>query len=86
MKYILTITMSFLLLLLATPPVFAQGAGIEWEILNQEAMELYRTGKYDRAVVVAKKALEVAEKTVGPNHTDVANSLNNLASLYDTQG
>ena len=86
MKYILAITTSFLLLLLGTPPVFAQGAGIEWEILNQEVTELYRTGKYDRAVVVAKKALEVAEKNVGPNHPDVGTSLNNLALLYNTQG
>ena len=56
--------------------------GIEWDILNQEVMELYRTGKYVRAVVVAKIALEVAEKNVGPNHPDVATSLNNLAALY----
>ena len=63
-----------------------QGAGIEWEILNQEVLELYRTGKYDRAVVVATKALEVAEQNVGPDHSDVAASLNNLAELYRTQG
>ena len=75
MKYILTVTTAFLLLLLGTPPVFAQGAGIEWDILNQEVQKLYRTGKYDRAVVVAKKALEVAEKNVGPNHPDLAHSL-----------
>ena len=82
MKYKLTITTAFLFLLLATPPVFAQGAGIEWEILNQEVMELHRTGKYDRAVDVAEKALEVAESNVGLDHPDVATSLNNLALLY----
>ena len=49
-------------------------------------MELYRTCKYDGAVVVAKKALEVAEKNVGPNHPAVATSLNNLAELYRAQG
>ena len=86
MKYVLTLTTAFLLLLPATPPVFAQGAGIEWEILNQEGVELLRTGKYDRGVVVAQKALEVAESSVGPDHPDVATSLNNLAFLYDTQG
>ncbi len=86
MKYMLTISTAFLLLLLATPPVFAQGAGIEWDILTQEVMKFYRTGNYDRAVVVAKKALEVAEKNVGPNHPAVATSLNNLALLYYTQG
>ena len=44
------------------------------------------SGKYDRGVVVAKKALEVAEQNVGPDHPSVAASLNNLAELYRTQG
>ena len=65
---------------------FAQGAGIEWDILNDEVEELYRTGQYARAVVVGKKALTVAEEIVGPDHPDVATSLNNLALLYYTQG
>ena len=51
-------------------------------LLNQEVIELYRAGKYDRAEIVAKKALEVAEKNVGPDHPNVAQSLNNLADLY----
>ena len=75
-----------LMLLSSTLSAFAKGAGTEWEILTQEAMELHRTGRYDRAVVVAKKALEVAQKNVGPNHPDVATSLNSLALLYYTQG
>ena len=54
--------------------------------LNEEVKELYRTFNYGRAVVVAKKALEVAEENVGPYHYSVAMSLNNLALLYDTQG
>jgi len=86
MKHILAITMACVFLWLTTPPVFAEGAGIEWDILNQEVMKLYRAGKYDRGIVVAKKALEVAQENTGPDHTDVATSLNNLALLYDTQG
>ncbi len=86
MKYIslMILTLAFL----GTMPsvVRARGAGIEWEILNQEVMELYRAGKYDRAVLVAQKALQVAEQNVGPEHPDVAESLNNLAALYRTQG
>ena len=86
MKHILTITTVCVLLWLTAPYVFAEGAGIEWDILNDEVMELYRSGKYDRGVVVAKKALEVAETNVGPNHRSVAISLNNLAFLYRVQG
>ena len=71
---------------LTAAPAYVQGASIKWETLNQEVTDLYRAGQYDRAVVVAKKALEVAEKDVGPNHPDVALSLNNLALLYATQG
>ena len=72
--------------LLSSPSVFAQGAGIEWDILNDEVKALYRTGQYARAVVVGKKALKVAEEIVGPDHPSVARSLNNLALLYNTQG
>ena len=86
MKPIPTIPAALLLLSLTSPPVFAEGAGIEWDILNQEVMELHRAGKYDRAVVVAQKALEVAENSVGADHPDVALSLNNLAVLYLHQG
>ena len=67
-------------------PAYAQGAGREWETLNQEVIKLYQAGKYDQAVVVAKKALEVAEKSVGPEHPNVAKSLTNLAYLYNAQG
>jgi tetratricopeptide (TPR) repeat protein len=76
------------LFLLSAMPLLthAQGAGNKWDTLNQETMELYQAGQYDRAVGVAQKALQVAEQNVGPGHPDVATSLNNLAGLYDTQG
>ena len=61
---------------------FAQGgAAGEWDKLNREAVQLYRAGNYAGAVDVAKKALELAEKSLGPDHPDVATSLNNLAKL-----
>ena len=60
--------------------------GIEWETLNDEVNSLYQQGRYDRAVVVAKKALQVAEQTVGPDHPSVATSSNKLARLYVNQG
>ena len=84
MKRLVTALLLLLLALGAGVPAYAQG--IEWETLNAEVMSLYRQGRYDRAVVVAKKALQVAEQSMGPNHPDVATSLNNLAALYKTQG
>ena len=71
---------------LSTLSVFAQGAGREWEILNQEIARLLDAEEYDRAIVVAKKALEIAEKNVGPDHLDVAKSLVVLAGLYHIHG
>ena len=77
-------TLFLLPLLLAAAAAYAQGT--EWEGLTEEVMSLYQKGQYDRAMVMAKQALEVAEKAVGPNHPSVAVSLNTLAVLYTTQG
>ncbi len=77
---------SLLLLFLGTTPVYADGAGIEWDILNQEANDLSRQGECARAVVVAKEAIDVAVENVGWQHPDVATGLNNLALLYKTLG
>lgn len=66
--------------------VRGQCVGREWNTLNQEAEELYRAGKYDRAVEVAQKALRVAEQIPGPDHLNVATSLHNLAVLCRIQG
>jgi len=57
------------------------------EVLQSSLPKNARQSRFlgDRAVMVAKKALQVAEQEVGPNHPDVATSLNNLASLYRIQ-
>ena len=86
MKYIRTIILAIVFLGTMPSVLHARGAGIEWGILNQEAGELYRAGKYERALVVAQKALQVALQNVGPDHPDVATSLNDLAAIYETQG
>ena len=82
----LTVLTAVLFLGLSAPSARAEGAGIEWDILNEEVLELYRTAEYDQGVIVAKQALSVAESNVGPDHPDVATSLNNLAGLYHAQG
>ncbi len=84
MKTSVTVFLGVLLLFGAA--VFAHAQDNEWETLTKEVMSLYQKGQYDRAMVVAKKALDVAEKAMGPNHPDVAQSLNNLGSLYHDQG
>lgn len=71
-----------LLLMLGTV-IFAQASVGEWQKLNDEVRTLAKQGNYERALVAAKKSLQVAEKDNGPNHTKVAASLNNLAMVYN---
>ncbi len=48
--------------------------------------ELSRAGKYSEAIPLAQQLLAEIEKAYGPDHRDVAASLNNLALLYGNQG
>ena len=57
-----------------------------WKELTIEVVKLVQQGKYPEAVEAAKRALEVAEETFGPDHLKVAVSLNNLGLLYKIQG
>lgn len=51
--------------------------------LSEESRNLRQKGKYDEALLLAERALAIQEKTLGPDHRDVADSLHALASLYD---
>src|SRR5262245_138444 len=54
--------------------------------LNQEAIQLFDQGRYADAEPLYKRSLAIQEKTLGPNHPNVASLLNNLAELYEAQG
>jgi len=58
----------------------------EAERLNEEVNRLYNAGKYDEALSLAERALEIGEKALGSEHPTVATSLNNLAALYHAKG
>ena len=53
---------------------------------NAQITELSRSGKYSEAIPLAQRLLADLEKAYGPEHRDVAASLNNLALLYGNQG
>ncbi len=74
------------ILLFTISAALAQGAGGEWDRLNQEVIEHYRAGEHDLAAAAARKALRVAEKNVGPDHPDVAASLDTLAEIHMALG
>src|SRR5271165_4897692 len=52
--------------------------------LNQQVTQLIAQGKYQEAIPIAERAVEVAKRLHGLEHPDMATSLNNLAVLYDT--
>src|SRR5215469_3246395 len=55
-------------------------------VLNQRILELLKQGKYQEAIPLAEKAVDIARRLRGPEHRDTATTLNNLASLYDDLG
>jgi CHAT domain-containing protein/Tfp pilus assembly protein PilF len=54
--------------------------------LYREAHELADHGKFSEAVPIAAKALNLREQIFGPQHPEVAKSLNNLGDLYRMTG
>src|SRR2546422_10812580 len=66
--------------------VMANVASTDTARLNHEVQSLYDAGRYNEAMPLADHTLRIREKTLGPDHPDVAASLNNLALLYRTKG
>ena len=86
MRAVKAVTISALLLQFALAMGEAQSANLTaWETLNQEIVSLINQGHPDRAIIVAKSALALAERTQGVNHVDVAARLYLLANVYTTQ-
>jgi len=54
----------------------------EWDSLNRESDVLIEKGEYKTALIKAKKALELAEKVLGPDHTEILEMVLRLASIY----
>lgn len=65
---------------------FAEASESEWKELNQKIAAFHAEGNHAEATRVAEKALEIAEKTYGSDHLNVAKSMNNLANLYLLEG
>ena len=82
-------TLFKILLMVILAASFSLAANAQQDLyntLNKKLATLYKSGRTEDAIIVAKEALQVAEKTFGPDHPYVSASLNNLALLYITQG
>ncbi len=58
----------------------------EAERLNKDGIALHQAGKYSEAEPLFRRALEIRQKTLGPEHPGVAAVLSNLGLLYNNQG
>src|ERR1700736_6441974 len=54
--------------------------------LNQQVSQLIEQWKYQEAIPIAEKALEVAKRVRGPEHPETASALNNLGFLFQKIG
>lgn len=68
----------------------AQGPGAgepaESARLNAEVVRLYLEGKYDEALPLARRVLELREKALGADDMSVASALNNLSAIHARKG
>src|SRR6266853_439444 len=77
-----------LCMLLMTSGIGVRGATQRPQLqqLDARVAELYEEGKYAEAIPWAQEAIRMAEKSLGPDHPEVAASLNNLAEIYRALG
>jgi tetratricopeptide (TPR) repeat protein len=54
--------------------------------LDQQVLTLYQQGKYQEAIPIAEKLLEIRKKELGLQDADTANCISDLAALYDEMG
>ena len=86
-RYIHVSIISFLLLISIPNNSFSHENDLEKaRVLNQQVIKLYGQGRYLKAIKIAEKVLAIREKTLSPDHPKVAESLNNMARLYESLG
>src|SRR5271167_4555908 len=56
------------------------------DALNQQVNQLIEQGKYQEAIPIAKRGVEVAKRAPGPEHPETADALNNLGFLFNKIG
>jgi len=54
--------------------------------LSNKVRELYKMGKAEEALPLAKRVLAIREQVLGPTHLDTASSLNDLGMLLQAMG
>ena len=74
---------AFLLLPPILKPSHSQERDLEeLRVLMQQGEQFYRQGRYADALPITEKVLTIRKKMLGPEHPNVAESLNDLALVY----
>jgi len=50
--------------------------------LNESMIELFKVAKYDEALPVGKRVLELQQRALGPQHLLIAKTLKNIGEIY----
>ena len=66
--------------ILAGPALWAEGD--DPKTLNQQVDQLIEQDKYQEAIPIAERAIEVAKRSRGPEHPETAVALNNLGVIF----
>ena len=72
------------LCILACPA--SQSDDDEFNSLNQQVQTLFKQGKYQEAIPLAKRAVEVSKRVRGPEDPETAYALNNLGFIFKKIG
>src|ERR1700687_1112721 len=72
------------LLILACPASLAEDD--DPNALNQQVNQLIEQGKYQEAIPIAERAVEVSKRVRGPEHPETVDALNNLGLLFQKIG
>src|SRR6185369_5436665 len=73
--------------LTASSSALAQGSAAEnARQLYRQAMDLYNAGRYNEAAPLCERAIAISTSALGPEHSDVALSLNGLGLIYAGKG
>lgn len=82
------IKIAVIVLVLSIPIVYgvAHGDSMKWAFLSMVAESKFEAGQHTDAMIVAQKALEIAEHNIESDPSCVVISLNNLAKFHRIQG
>jgi tetratricopeptide (TPR) repeat protein len=58
----------------------------ELDRLNEQVSRLYQEGRFEQAIPLQRRVVEVVRAELGEAHPDFAAGLNNLALLYQAMG